>query len=195
MRRLKGDERDTNGGTAVCAAATQPNATHPLRLFSAERQSLRAGILLTVGVVLVSVLSGCASRESIEAGRSRGAEAGDTDGKRAGEAEGFDVGCKAAEKSAYSETLSQLDSSGDYCRGAVCTLGVILVAFLLGYALQYLLFYWLRRGGFLSDIDWIVLPQQMAEAIDFTDMAVQMRQTTSTQEKTKPFGSNVTCGE
>ena len=177
------------------ASFYRTNVTLSLRLLSAKRRSLRAGVLLTVGLVLVSVLSGCASRESIEAGRALGADAGNTDGKHAGEAEGFDAGFKAAEKSSYSETLSQLYSSGDYCRGAFCSLGVMLVAFLLGYALQYLIFYLLRRGGFLSDIDWIVLPQQMAEAVDFTDMAVQMRQTTSTQEKTKPSSSNVTYGQ
>ncbi len=103
------------------------------------------------------------SRLAIENARSRGADAGCNDGRRAGDAEGFEIGFKAGEESSYRQILSELYSSDNYHRIPIYSFVVTVVAFLLGFALQYVMIYLLRAGGFFHHIDGIVRPERAIE--------------------------------
>jgi hypothetical protein len=176
---------NTKDKTALCAAT--------IRLLAPSKSSQGCRFLFVAGVFLLSVIPGCASRESIESARSRGVEAGHDDGQRAGEAAGFQIGFKEAENSSYTDTVSQLCSSGDYHRPSFYCLAVLVAAFLLGYALQYSVLYLLRRLGFLADIDWIVLSSEAIE--NLRSVSEQKGQAFLTEEPTKLLSSNAIYGQ
>lgn len=112
------------------------------------------------------VFSGLGTRgDAVYWAQQRGAEAGKNDGQRAGELDGFRTGFREAEARSYRNTLSELYSSRDYSRPVFIELAVMLGFFVLGYALQYCIFYLLRAPGFLSDIDWIVLTPEAKDKL------------------------------
>jgi hypothetical protein len=120
-----------------------------------------AAILLS----LVVVIMGCPSSESYENARARGMAAGREDGQRAGEAKRFRAAFEDAEEAAYSATLTELRLSGVAQRSLLYCLTAIVVGFLIGFASQYMIFYLLRRPGFVSDIDWIVLSPEVVDQL------------------------------
>ena len=138
--------------------------TVPIRPLVLRGLSCGRCLLFIVGIFLLVIdMPGCASRETIENARSRGAAAGRNDGQRAGEAAGFQAGLKVGEKTAYGDTLSRLYSSDNYRREPWHEVAVFAIALLLGYATLYVVLYLIRIAGVSADIDWIVLPPQAVE--------------------------------
>jgi hypothetical protein len=133
-------------------------------------------IVTAAGTVIlafvIAIISSASSFDSTEIAHAQGAALGRDDGQRAGEAKGFEVAFDAAEEAAYSATLSELRLSGRTQRPLVYYVIAVVVGLLIGFASQYIVFYVLRRPGFLGDIDWIVLSPEVMD---------QMR-STSTQE-------------
>jgi hypothetical protein len=150
-------------------------------------------LLLVVIVAMFSIVHGCASRENIESARSRGVEAGKKDGQCAGEAEGFRNGFKEAEARSYKKTLSELYSSGDYYRPPFYEIAAFVAFFVLGFALQYAVFFLLRVFGFLPDIDWIVLSPEAIEKIK--NCSEQQSPVSLTQEQTRLIPTNTVNGQ
>jgi len=125
-------------------------------------------ILLPLLVILAvnSLLSGCTSYEAVETARYRGAQAGIEEGRRAGEAAGFRAGSNAAQVEAYRETLNKLISLGDHRRFPGNDIAVFFGFIIVGFGLQWIIFFIPRRAGYLLDIDWIVPPSEITE-VDF----------------------------
>jgi RNA polymerase-binding transcription factor DksA len=107
--------------------------------------------------------------EVIESARQRGAQAGREEGRRAGEAEGFTGAFHTAENEAYRKTINELYQSREYRRIPLFTIAVVIGFFIVGFLLQWIVFYVPRRIGFLRDIDWIVLPKEM-NRVDWDDI-------------------------
>jgi hypothetical protein len=136
------------------------------QLPSARGRKLR----FVAGILLVSTLCGCTTEESIRTARREGAKAGFEAGVSAGDAAGYEVGFKDGENAAYKETLNQLYATADYRRVRSYSLIVLSTAFLLGFCLQYVSLYLLRRNGFLYDIDRIILGRR-ATQVDLTNLS------------------------
>jgi hypothetical protein len=98
--------------------------------------------------------------QQIIAARSQGAKAGNNDGFHAGDAEGYKMGFASGKESSFRQTLSESYASGEYHRVPIFSFGVVVAAFLFGFAVQYGVVYLLRITTFLSDIDGIVCPQR-----------------------------------
>lgn len=110
------------------------------------------------------------------------------DGMLAGKADGFRSGLRAAEESSYNQTLSQLCSSDNYHRVPIYSLAVVFAAFSVGFVMQYVILYLLRMGGFLSDIDGLLLPHQ-ATVANLKDLTGHSDRTASISEQADRFRS------
>ena len=105
------------------------------------------------------LIMGCESQNEInEAGR-RGAAAGLAEGKSKGAADGWNSGYEAAMTNSYEAKMSYLYATGSFTRKPAYIAIVVGIGFILGFALQYLVFSILRRTEKLQDIDRIIYPQ------------------------------------
>ena len=120
------------------------------------------------GIFLLSTVCSCSSQQAIENARSRGAAAGLNEGRSTGEAAGFEAAVKAAERASYEKRLNELRISGEFNRIFICSLGAMVIAFLLGFTVQYVLLYLLRKAG-LYDIDRIILGKDATE-VELTNL-------------------------
>ncbi len=153
-----------------------------------------ASINLNLVVVAVFCLLnlGCSSQQAIENARNNGAEAGRKDGQVAGAA-GMSVAISDAEDNAYNEAVSNFYESGDYHRAASFEVVALASTFILGFILQYLVFYVLRLIGILTDIDWIVLSAEAKENLD--RLSERSSQSDTTQENSTLIHSNPNHGQ
>lgn len=135
-----------------------------------ETQVRYSVLILSTGVLLFLLLAifGCTSREAIESARKDGAKTGYSDGRKAGEADGFKQSFPAAKRAAYRKTFHDLYSSAKYARPLLYQFTIGTGSFLVGFALQYVLLYVLRRIGVLNDIDRIILGKSASE-VDLTE--------------------------
>ena len=69
---------------------------------------------------------------------------------------------------------------------------MVLISFVLGYALQYGVLYLLRAPGFLTDIDWIVLSSEAVEKL--RSLSEEKSQVSLTQEQTRLIPTNPDYG-
>jgi hypothetical protein len=136
-----------------------------------------ARLALLLGLLLLCALSACTPRNAIQEARERGARDGYRDGHNDGDAEGYEATFEDAEDAAYAETLNGLYASGQYQRVRGYTAGVLCVSFLLGFGLQYVVLYLLRRNEMLFDIDRIILRRE-ATAVDLAGLGDELDPTT-----------------
>jgi len=108
-------------------------------------------------LVLVLFLSGCTTQRQISLATEQGASAGRSDGRSTGEAKGFREAFPNARSKAYRQTLWSLYWSGDFQRQPLYRTGTVALGIILGLALQWGLFFWLRRSHHLLDIDFILV--------------------------------------
>src|SRR4051812_47624887 len=133
-------KRPLRRGTVVGAGAARGEIlTGMARTWPSRRQ-----LLLVLGFALAT-LSGCTSQEAIEKARARGAQAGREEGRNAGETEGYAKAFYAGKADTYRETLEELLQQGQYRRIPFLTAIVLGGFFLLGFCLQWVTLYALRR--------------------------------------------------
>lgn len=113
--------------------------------------------------MLFLAIMGCKDPNAIENARRRGEIAGRTDGLRAGDSDGYNSTYQSAKDATYKANVSELYDSNRFTRKPTYTVIVLGSAFLLGFGLQYLVLYLLRRKELLLDIDWIVLPKDKTQ--------------------------------
>jgi len=142
----------------------QPVAEPATQVWRPEEHAIGFAVAVIL-LFLVLVIIGCPSSESIESYRARGMAAGREDGQRAGEARCSQAAFDEAEEAAYSATLAELRLSGGAQRSLLYCLTAVVAGLLVGFAAQYTIFYLLRRPGFLSDIDWIVLSSEVVDQL------------------------------
>lgn len=169
-------------------------------------RSTQAGagaLALLLGLLLLCAMSACTPRNAVQEARDRGASDGRRDGHSDGEAEGHAATFEDAEDAAYAETLNGLYASDNYRRVRGYTAGVLGVSFLLGFGLQYVALYLLRRNELLFDIDRIILRRE-ATAVDLGGLGEEIDPTTyaapngfahATQRRLTPRASCETEGE
>lgn len=123
---------------------------------------MKKSLLLLVFLIAVIALVRCTPRNEIEAARYRGQMAGLQDGTSAGDADGFAYAFPKSRSEAYSSTLNTLYETHQFRRKPLLTAAALVVSFAIGFLLQYLLLYLMRRWG-VPDIDRIVLPRDLTE--------------------------------
>jgi len=115
--------------------------------------------LLFALAIFFLVIAGCKDPNTIEQAQQRGAREGMRDGRKAGDADGYESAYQSAKDAAYDAQVGELYASNNYARKRTYTVIVLSSAFLLGFGLQYIVLYLLRKKEFLLDIDRIVLPK------------------------------------
>ena len=100
---------------------------------------------------------GKTSTEAMDNAHAAGAKAGYNDGLRDGDAAGFEDAFKPAYDASFNETLTKLCDSGNYRRIPFYTFLAMASGFLLGFGIQYVVTFTLRKCRFLPDIDPILL--------------------------------------
>lgn len=147
-----------------------------------DRSAPAGPALILVGLLLLCALSACTPRNAVQEARDRGARDGYRDGHSDGDAEGYQATFEDAEDAAYAETLHGLYASDSYRRVWGYTAGVLGVSFLLGFGLQYVALYLLRRNELLFDIDRIVLRRE-ATVVDLGGLGDEIDPTTYAASK------------
>lgn len=127
--------------------------------FSTQRRTDAVWNLLLVLAMFLLAMAGCKDPNTMEKTRQRAEAAGKRDGKSAGDSDGFNSAYEPAKDHAYNAKIDELYTSNNFTRQWSYTLLVLVVAFLLGFSLQYTVLYLLRRKELLFDIDRIVLPK------------------------------------
>ena len=113
-------------------------------------------------LIIIVAVSGCATQQAIEDAHRRGASEGREVGRLKGYEEGRAEAFKAVRIETYRTTLRELYASNEFRRIPVCKLAVMSGFAILGFSLQWSTMYLFRRTGFLTDIDWIILPDQIS---------------------------------
>lgn len=156
---------------AMSPRSQHPHPTPPFEKARAARgRATRLSALLLLGLLLSLFLSGCSTEKEIEIARQKGVTDGLNDGRRVGEADGRKATYDGAKDSGYSDTLNEMRARGEYNLVRSYTVTVLVVSFLIGFALQYTALYLLRRNETFFDIDRIVL-RGRATRVDLSDLS------------------------
>lgn len=111
---------------------------------------------ITIAVAMCLFTLSCYDERQIKNIADQAREEGRKAGYQAGKAEAYPPAFESAEKAAYKATVYELYTSGQFVRKRNYTILALTIPILLGFLLQYGLFYLVRLGG-VSDIDRIVL--------------------------------------
>jgi hypothetical protein len=109
------------------------------------------------------VLTNCGPDQNrIQAATAQGDNDGREAGSKAGYADGFAAAFPKAHDDSYAATLKTLYDSDRFQRKPPLTSAVLVVGFLVGFGIQYILLYLARRRG-LPDIDRILLSRDLTQ--------------------------------
>ena len=168
--QLENQTSAQHGGLRCVPLPVVPHKGVSARLSSTTPRSSRArwNLLLAVAMLILA-LAGCKDPNVIENAQRRGRIQGEIDGRRTGDAEGYKSTYQPAMDAAYKAKVVVLFDTDNYKRKRTYTVIVLVSAFLLGFGLQYIVLYVLRRKEFLLDIDRIVLPKHKTQ-VNLTEL-------------------------
>jgi len=110
----------------------------------------------TFSILLALILSGCTTQRQIDAAKEKGARSGRSDGWSAGEGRGYREAVDLHEREVFRKTLWDMYWEGNFQRPRLWRWVTTALGVLMGFTLQWAVFWGMRRFGQLIDVDSIL---------------------------------------